>query len=387
MSKERVILIRYGELFLKGANRGFFEKMLKDDIRQKLKNLKCELKPMRGRYMITSENEYDFNSAFYALHKVFGISSFSVAYKCVSNLEEIKNVALQLMCDKVGTFKVETNRADKKFALNSIEVNREIGGYLLENNDNLIVDIHNPKIALNIDIREDGHTFLFNDTIKGAGGMPLGSAGKGLLLLSGGIDSPVAGYLMAKRGLNLNAIHFHSYPYTNEKALEKVYALAKKLVAYTNQLNVVNIKITAIQEAINKHCDSDYAITLLRIIMMKISEIIAKNRGAGCIINGESLAQVASQTLESLQVTNNEVTLPVFRPLIGFDKQEIIDIAKKIDTFNVSIQPHEDCCTVFLPERPVTKPSIYKAAKELRKIKDLDDLIKEAIENQELLMF
>jgi len=387
MNAEKVILIRYGELHLKGNNRGFFEKMLKNDIKLKLKNLKCELHIMRGRYIITSHSEADFNTAYQALHNVFGLASFSIAYKCMNGLEAIKSVALQLMCDRSGTFKVETNRADKKFPLNSIELNRLIGGDLLDSNKRLQVDIHNPKTILNIDIREDGSTFLYSDIIKGAGGMPLGSAGKGLLLLSGGIDSPVAGYLMAKRGLILNAIHFHSYPYTNEMSLEKVYTLAKKLSAYTNKLPLINIKITQIQEAINKRCDNKYAITLLRVIMMRISEIVAKKRGAGALINGESLAQVASQTLESLQVTNNNINLPVFRPLIGLDKQEIIDIAKKIDTFTTSIGPHEDCCTVFLPDHPITKPSIYQTNKELARIDNLEDLINEAIEGQEVLMF
>jgi len=387
MAVQRVILIRFGELFLKGANRGFFEKMLKNDIKQKIKNLSCELICLRGRYMITAENEADADKAYQAMHKVFGVASFSVAHKCVSSLEAIKAVSLQLMCDRVGSFKIETNRADKKFPLNSIEISKEIGGYLLENNLGLKVDIHNPKVTLNIDIREDGHAFLFNETIKGAGGMPLGTAGKGMLLLSGGIDSPVAGYLMAKRGLSLNAIHFHSYPYTNEKAQEKVYQLAKKLSAYTNKLTVVNIKLTAIQEAINRHCESDYAITLLRVVMMRISEMVAKKRGAGCLINGESLAQVASQTLESIQVTEHGIALPVFRPLIGLDKQEIIDIAKKIDTFAISTLPHEDCCTVFLPPHPVTKPSIYKMTKELDRIENLHELINLAIEEQEVHTF
>jgi len=385
MNIEKVILIRYGELHLKGNNRGFFEKMLKKDIRQKLKNLNCQLHTVRGRYIISSESETDFNKACQALYRVFGLSSFSVAYKCKNDVEAIKALAIHIMRDITGTFKVETNRANKKFPLNSIELNRQIGGDLLVSNNKLQVDIHNPKTILNIDIREDGHTFLFNENIKGAGGMPLATAGKGLLLLSGGIDSPVAGYLMAKRGLALNAIHFHSYPYTNEKAQEKVYTLAKKLAEYTNKLPLINIKVTAIQEAINKRCDPKYAITLLRIIMMRISEIVAKKRGAGALINGESLAQVASQTLESIEVTNNGIELPIFRPLIGLDKQEIIDIAKKIGTFSTSIQPHEDCCTVFLPEHPVTKPTIYQAVKELSRIENLEELINEAIENQEVI--
>ena len=387
MNTDKVILIRYGELHLKGNNRGFFEKMLKDDIKQKLKKLDCELHPMRGRYIITSKTETALNEAYQALHKVFGLTSFSVAHRCINDFETIKTVAIQIMRDRVGSFKVETNRADKKFHLNSLELNRQLGGDLLISNPKLTVDIHNPKTILNIDIREDGNTFLFNDTIKGAGGMPLGSAGKGLLLLSGGIDSPVAGYLMAKRGLVLNAIHFHSYPYTNEKAQEKVYILAKKLAKYTNKLALINIKVTQIQEAINKHCDPSYAITLLRIIMMRISEIIAKKRGAGCIINGASLAQVASQTLESLQVTNNQISLPIFRPLIGLDKEEIIDIAKKLDTFSTSIQPHQDCCTVFLPDHPVTKPTIHQANKELNRIENLQELVNQAIDSHEVLAF
>ena len=386
-NKEKVVLVRYGELHLKGQNRGFFEKLLIADIKEKLTGLNCKLSTARGRYIVFANSGHDLSAEedeiIARLKRVFGLHSISVALKIKSGIEAIADAAIFQMSGKSGTFKVETNRADKTFALNSVQVSQEIGGRILTASPNLAVDLHNPKIVLKIDIREDGFSFVFNDTIKCVGGMPLSSAGKGLLLLSGGIDSPVAGYLMAKRGLSITALHFHSYPYTSEKSKQKVKRLAQKLSQYTNKIKFLSVKVTDIQEQIQKHCDHNYSVILLRILMMKIAQTVAIQNDCKCIVNGESLAQVASQTLDSLVVTNSDISIPVFRPLIGHDKQEIIDIARQIDTFSTSIEPFDDCCTVFLPPHPVTKPSIEKANFQLSKIPNLDTLIEECIKSLE----
>ena len=383
MEHEKVIIIRYGELHLKGANRGFFEKLLKADIKQKLKGMQCEFISCRGRYIVSNFADVQQAAILTRLCRVFGLHSMSVALKVTSDLSAINSAALILAKDKKGRFKAEANRADKKFPLNSIQLCTEVGAFLLENNLHLSVDLHTPEFTVKIDVREEGHTFVFCDAVAGAGGMPLGSAGKGLLMLSGGLDSPVAGYLMARRGLYIAALHFHSYPYTGEKAIEKVRNLAGKLSLYAGRIKLINLKITAIQEAIKKHCADEYQITLLRVCMMRLSQRVAELKHIGCIINGESLGQVASQTLESIGVTGFGIDLPVFRPLIGMDKQEIIDKARAIDTFNISIQPFEDCCTVFLPPHPVTRPSLAKARLELAKIINLDKLMDEALNSIE----
>lgn len=256
----------------------------------------------------------------------------------------------------------------------------------MSQNRNLTVDIHNPQCVLNIDIREDGCAYLFMDKILCAGGMPVGCAGKGLLLLSGGLDSPVAGYMMAKRGLSLDAIHFHSYPYTSEKAKQKVIDLAKILSQYSGPINLTCIHFTKIQEEIHRCCTSNYMVTLVRRFMMRIAEKIAQINQCGCLINGESLGQVASQTLPSITVTNDTIkSMPVLRPCIGMDKQEIINIALKMETYETSILPYEDCCTVFLPDSPVTKPTIKRAEFEEKKLGDFSKLIEEAIETREII--
>ncbi len=378
----RVIIIRYAELYLKGKNRGFFEKLLMENIRRSLKGIECVATFGRSRYEISDyTQEAEILSR---LQKVFGIHSVSVAQKCESDLETICKIAQQYSIS--GTFKVSTNRADKTYPLTSVEVNAKVGGAILAANPQLKVDVHNPQTVINIDIREDGFTYIFKDKIPCSGGMPVGSAGKGLLLLSGGLDSPVAGYMMAKRGLKLNAIHFHSYPYTSEKAKQKVIDLAEILSEYTGSITLTCIPFTKIQEEIHRCCNSNYMITIVRRFMMRIAERVALLDECGCLINGESLGQVASQTLQSITVTNDIVkSMPIFRPCIGMDKQEIIEIALKIKTYETSILPYEDCCTVFLPDSPVTKPTIKRAENEEKKLGNFEELIAEAINNREII--
>ncbi len=377
-----IIIIRYAELYLKGKNRGFFEKLLMENIRKCLKGIDCKIMFGRSRYEV-----YDYTDEaeiLFRLQKVFGIHSVSVAQKCRADIDEICKTVQQYYIS--GTFKVCTNRADKMYPLTSVEVSAKAGGAILEAHPKLKVDVHDPQTIINIDIREDGFAYIFKDKIACAGGMPVGSAGKGLLLLSGGLDSPVAGYMMAKRGLKLNAIHFHSYPYTSEKAKQKVIDLAEILSEYTGSIDLTCIPFTKIQEEIHKCCSSNYMITIVRRFMMRIAEKVAKLDNCGCLINGESLGQVASQTLQSITVTNDIVkTMPIFRPCIGMDKQEIIDIALKIKTYDTSILPYEDCCTVFLPDSPVTKPTIKRAEYEEKRLGDFDKLIAEAIDNREII--
>jgi thiamine biosynthesis protein ThiI len=383
---EKVIILRYGELHLKGDNRGFFEKKLIDDLKRKLNGVKHIFSQQRGRYLISDFEDDTIAEIIERCGHVFGLHSLSVALKCKSDLGDITAACLQLADGLVGTFKVAASRADKRFEYNSMQLNSMIGGKILDTYPQLKVDVHNPDNEIGIDVREEGHTLVFCGMVRCAGGMPLGSSGKGLLLLSGGLDSPVAGYMMLRRGLNIDALHFHSYPYTNERARQKVAELAERLTAYCDRISLKMVKLTTIQEEIKRACDEKYSVIILRMIMMRIAESVAQSGGCGCVISGESLGQVASQTLDSLRVTDSCVTaMPVFRPLIGMDKQEIIDVARRIDTFDISVQPFEDCCTIFLPKHPVTRPDIKTADKELGKIKNLDALIEEAITELDVL--
>lgn len=382
---DRVILIRYGEIHLKGKNKRFFENKLIGNIKQKLLGLEYEFSYKRSRYVIYNYRPETENDIVDRLKKVFGIHSLSIARQCESTTEAITDVVLAASKTH-GKFRVTVNRADKTFPMNSIELAKYLGGKILDKLPELTVDLFNPEFVINVDIREDGGTFVYTDKILCANGMPVGCSGKGLLMLSGGIDSPVAGFTMAKRGLKLDAIHFHSYPYTSELAKQKVIDLARIMTEYTGPINLICIPFTKIQEEIHKNCDTSYMITLVRRFMMRIAEKVALMRDCGCIVNGESLGQVASQTLESINVTNSTIkTLPVFRPLIGMDKDEIIEISQKIGTFNTSILPYEDCCTVFLPDAPVTHPTIKRAEREEARIPDADLLIVDAIDNLEII--
>ena len=383
---EKVIIIRYSEIHLKGKNRGWFERLFAVNLEKSLKGIKHEIHRQSGRYLLENFNENDIDLITDKLCKVFGIHSFSVGLKVKSDMNEIFK-ASQTVSRSYGTFKVDTHRADKSFPLNSMQISAEIGGRILANNKNLTVDVHNPSFIINIDVREEGTALVFNEFVKGSGGMPVGSSGKGLLLISGGIDSPVAGHMIAKRGMSLECIHFHSYPYTNLQAKEKVIELTKILAQYScgTKLNIVSV--THIQEEIHKKCNGEYMVTLLRRFMMRIAEKIAKKCGAQCLITGESLAQVASQTIEGMTSSNSVIeTLPVLRPLCGFDKDEIIERSRAIGTFETSIEPYEDCCTVFLPKHPVTRPKLSDILNEESKL-DVNALVEEALSTIEILNF
>ena len=383
---EKVIIIRYCELYLKGKNRGYFERLFAVNIERSLKGIRHELRRKSGRYLIEGFEDNDVDRILAKLCKVFGIHTLSVAYKVTSDFDNIY-AAARLVAPVCGTFKVETHRADKSFPMNSMQLSAAIGGRLLDDVKSLTVDVHSPEHVVNIDVREDGTSLVFGSFIKGAGGMPVGSAGKGLLLISGGIDSPVAGHMIAKRGMSLDYVHFHSYPYTNMQAKEKVIDLAKVLSEYACGMNLHVIKVTHIQEEIHKKCNGEYMVTLLRRFMMRIAEKIAESCGAQCIITGESLGQVASQTIEGMTSSNAVIErLPVLRPLCGFDKNEIIERSKDIGTYDISILPYEDCCTVFLPKHPVTRPKMEDVLSEEAKL-DVEALVAEALSTLELIKF
>lgn len=377
------IIIRYCEIHLKGKNRGFFEKLLKENIKRTIKGIDCTFTAMHSRYLIEDFNENDYELITEKLHKIAGIHTYSKALVVENDFEKIFEASKELCQDKTGTFKVITNRADKTFTPSSMETSMLIGGKLLEAYaPKISVDVKNPDFSINIDIREDGKTFVYTDVVHCLSGMPVGSAGKGLLLISGGIDSPVAGYMTAKRGMKLDCLHFHSFPYTGEAAKEKVIELAKKVGEYNGGINLYVVSFTHIQEAIHKHCPEEFMITLMRRFMMRIAERLAKQQGDQAIITGESLGQVASQTIESITSSNSVVTMPVLRPLIAFDKLDIIEISKKIDTYETSILPYEDCCTVFLPKFPAIKPNLERVKRAESKL-DVEALINEAFEKVE----
>lgn len=379
------ILIRYGEIFLKGNNRGYFESALAKNIRTALENFKFKFVRAQNRFLLEDYDEAYETDIIDKLTKIFGIHSVSVAVKVKSTEEELEKAAVLMMKDKSGTFRVTVNRADKKIQKSSMELAARLGGAVLESNPNLTVNLHVFDTDLYVDIRENGLSYLFTDKIMGAGGMPVGTAGAGMVLLSGGIDSPVAAYMMAKRGLKLHAIHFHSAPYTSEMAKQKVVDLAGIVKNYSGPIVLHVIPFTDVQLKIHEKCPAELMITIMRRFMMRIAERIAKANSCGALITGESLGQVASQTMESITVTNGIIEdLPVFRPLIGMDKTEIMDIARNIDTYDTSILPYEDCCTVFLPKNPVIRPKLETVLKAEAKL-DVETLIAACIENQEII--
>lgn len=381
---EKVIIVRYCEIYLKGNNRGYFERVFVENMEKALKGIKHEIRKRSGRYIIENFNVEDADIIVEKLTKVFGVHTLSVAYKIATSMDNIFSAACEI-CPEKGTFKVDTHRADKKFPLNSMAINAEIGGRILSKYPNLQVDIHNPDMQIGIDLREDCTTLVFGELIKGAGGMPVGTAGKGMLLISGGIDSPVAGYMMAKRGMKIDCIHFHSYPYTNMQAREKVEELAKVLASYSCGTTLHVVKVTGIQEEIHKKCNGDFMVTLLRRFMMRIAERIAKQNGSQCLITGESLGQVASQTIEGMTSSGSVVeNLPILRPLCGFDKNEIIERSRAMGAYGISILPYEDCCTVFLPKHPVIRPKMSEILAEEQKL-DVEGFISEAMSSLEVV--
>ena len=381
---KKVIIIRYAEMFLKGKNRFFFEGKFESNLQKSLKGIDYKFVKQSGRYLIEEFAEEDSEEILQRLQKVFGVHTISLAYETSSDLDSIFEAA-KLFIKPSGTFKVESHRGDKKYPMTSVEISKELGGMILDyTKGKLSVDVHKPSFTVRVDIREFGRALVFGDFIEGANGMPVGTAGKGLLLLSGGIDSPVAGHMLAKRGMIVECLHFHSYPYTNMQAKEKVVELAKILSQYTGVKRLYSISVTKIQEEIHAHCKAEFMITLLRRFMYRLAEKQAEKLGAQCLITGESLGQVASQTIEGVTSSNSVVEkLPVLRPLIGFDKNEIIERSYKIGSYETSILPYEDCCTVFLPDHPVTRPKMEDILREERKL-DVDALIQEAMESVEI---
>ncbi len=380
----RVIIIRYSEIHLKGNNRDFFESALISNIKTVLKEYQYDFARSNARYIIRNFDEEKLNEITDKVKNVFGVHSLSVAEEVDSVYDEIVAAALKYS-PNFGSFKVSTNRADKRFPMQSMKVSAEIGGKILEKKPALTVDLFNPDNVIYIDIRENGKTFVYSQTIKAVNGMPVGTGGKGIVMLSGGIDSPVAAYMMAKRGMSLRAVHFHSFPFTSLQAKQKVLDLAKIVKKYTLRMTVDVVSFTEIQTAIHEKCPEEYMITIMRRFMMRIAERLARINGAGAVITGESLGQVASQTLESITSTNSVASIPVFRPLIGFDKDEIIEISQKIGAFETSILPYEDCCTIFLPKRPVTKPRL-SAVEKVESALDVENLVNNALNNIETIV-
>ena len=383
---EKVIIIRYAEIYLKGKNRGFFERAFEKNLQSALEGYGCQLIKQSGRYLVQNFAEEDTETLIERLKKVFGLHTLSLAYETASDMDSIFEAA-KLLARSEGTFKVESHRGDKRYPLTSVDISKKLGAMLLDYaKGSLKVDVHTPSFTIRVDIRENGKALVFGEFIDGAGGMPVSTAGKGLLLLSGGIDSPVAGYMMAKRGMNVDCLHFHSYPYTNMQAKEKVVDLAKILAEYTCGTKLYTISVTHIQEQIHEKCKPQLMITLLRRFMYRIAERHALRISAQCIITGESLGQVASQTIEGVTSSNSVVEgLPVLRPLIGFDKNEIIEKSVKMGAYETSILPFEDCCTVFLPDFPAIRPQLSEIEKEEAKL-DVEGLIEEAFTTVEKIV-
>jgi thiamine biosynthesis protein ThiI len=386
---KKIILVRYGEIILKGLNRPIFEEKLMSNIKRNLYGLgKIDVIRSQGRIYIEPQEEgYEFDSAMERVRNVFGVVSVSPVWKIRTDFEEIKENSLIFVNELLerkqhSTFKVETKRGNKKFPMESPEICRELGAHILENIPSLKVDVNNPSFILFVEVRE--YTYIYSEIINAHGGLPLGTNGKAALLLSGGIDSPVAGWMMAKRGVEIEAVHFYSYPYTSERAKEKVIELSRILAGYCFQINLHIVPFTEIQLEINEKCPHDQNTIIMRRVMMMISERIAQSTGALSLITGESMGQVASQTMQSLAVTNAVVSMPVFRPLIGMDKNEVIEIARKIGTFETSILPYEDCCTVFVAKHPKTRPQLDKIIQS-ESVLDLEELINRAVNGTEVM--
>ena len=363
MAEQNTFIVRVGEVALKGNNKGYFEKTLVDRIKKLLKKFEgVTVRRSEGLIFVKADANIPKDDIIKEISKVFGVASISPALETNSNMDDIYETAvkymLQLIEEKgIKTFKVEAKRADKNFPVKSPEIARSVGAAVLKGCKVLSVDVHDPDIYLYVHVKKD-KTYIYQQKIKGFGGLPLGTNGKGMVLLSGGIDSPVAAFMMAKRGMMIEAMHFHSYPYTSERARQKVEDLAAKLAIYCSNFKMHIVNLLPIQEQIVQNCPEDETTILVRRFMMKIAERIANDNDACMLITGESLGQVASQTAQSLVCTDNAVEMPVMRPLIAMDKVDIIDIAREIETYDISIQPYEDCCTVFLPKHPVTKPKL-----------------------------
>ncbi len=373
-------MIKYGELSTKKGNINFFINTLYRNIQNKLKKFNTKIYKDISRMYIEFDDK-DLDNILKKINTIFGIHEYVVAYKINTDIELIKKTILQILNNEdFDTFKVETKRSDKTFPIPSLEFSKQIGGLILKNIDHSKVDVHNPHLLINIEIRHE-YTYIYLNHYKGLGGYPNGTLGHGMLMLSGGIDSPVSGYLALKRGMILDAVYFEAIPHTSIEARNKVIALTKKLVNYTNKIELHIIPFTDIQESIYKNIDPAYCITIMRRMMYRIMEKLAKMKKAQVIVNGESIGQVASQTLTSMNVINNVTNFPVIRPVACLDKLEIIDIAKKIDTYDISILPYEDCCTIFVPKHPIINPNLNDAVK-FEESFDYNSLIDEAIKNR-----
>ncbi|MBQ6323957.1 MAG: tRNA 4-thiouridine(8) synthase ThiI [Bacilli bacterium] len=374
---KRVILIKYGELSTKKGNRNFFINTLYNNIRNKLSSFDVKIHKDRARMYIEFDAT-DLEKIKGVVDTIFGIHAYHIAYIVPSDDNSIQSELLKIVeTEKFSTFKIETRRSDKSFPIKSQDYNRVLGGLLLKNIAGISVDVHNPDLWIKVEIRE-GETFIYFDSFTGCGGYPVGTQPRGMLMLSGGIDSPVAGYLAMKRGIVLDAVYFEAMPHTSIEARNKVISLCKKLAKYTDSINLHIVNFTPIQEEIYKNCREDYCITIMRRMMYRITEKLAKNHKAYAIVNGESVGQVASQTLTSMRVINEVTNMPVIRPVACLDKLEIIDIARKIDTYDISIIPYEDCCTVFVPKHPVINPKLELAINEENKF-DYNEMINTAV--------
>lgn len=384
-------LIKYAEIAIKGKNRYLFEDALVKQMRLALESVEGDFQVIKeqGRVYVLCPDNYDFDEAVEALQRVFGIVGISpVMIFPDQGLEQTKKDVLEYMQarypDFSGTFKVYTRRAKKSYPVPSMEVSAELGGVILDHFPGASVDVHTPELTLSVEIREK--IYVYSETLPGPGGMPVGTNGKAMLLLSGGIDSPVAGYMIAKRGVKIDAVYFHAPPYTSERAKQKVVDLAKLVAQYSGPIRLHVVNFTDIQLYIYDQCPHEELTIIMRRYMMRIAEHFAKESGCLGLITGESIGQVASQTLQSLAATNEVCTIPVYRPVIGFDKQEIVEISRKINTFETSIQPFEDCCTIFVAKHPVTKPNLNVIHRSEKKLDEkIDQLMKEAIETTEVI--
>ncbi len=386
---ERIIMVRFSEIILKGLNRRHFENLLVENIKDAISQMgNYEIKKSQAIiYIKPLEGGEQTKNIMARLKYIFGIVSITLAYKCEKELEKIQEKAVLYLKDELKdkkTFKVEAKRADKKYPLKSPEICYQVGGYILEHNPHLTVDVKNPDVVVMVEIRDDS-AYIHTSKIKCLGGMPTGSASKAMLLLSGGIDSPAAGYMIAKRGVRLEAVHFFSYPYTSERAKDKVLKLASILARYNTSVKVHIVPFTDIQLEIREKCPEEHLTLVMRRFMMQIAQRVAENNNCKALITGESVGQVASQTIEALGVTDNATSMVVLRPLIGMDKDEIVEISQKIDAFETSILPYEDCCTVFTPKHPSTRPKLEKI-KQSQALLDCERLINEAVEGVETIV-
>lgn len=387
----KTFLIKYGEIAIKGKNRHLFEDALVRQIRHALKKCDGEFSVYKeqGRIYVDCEGMYDYEETVGRLQHVFGIVGICPVMQVEDHgIEELGDSVIEFLTNvydiDAQTFKVNTRRANKQYPIESMEVNAILGGRILDAFPNMKVDVHHPEILIHVELRESGKIFIYSKIIPGPGGMPVGTNGKAMLLLSGGIDSPVAGYMICKRGVKLDATYFHAPPYTSERAKQKVIDLAKKLTPYAGPINLHIVNFTDIQLYIYDKCPHDELTIIMRRYMMRIAEHFANETKSLALVTGESIGQVASQTMQSLAATNEVCSMPVFRPLIGFDKQEIIDVAEKIDTYETSILPFEDCCTIFVAKHPVTKPNLHIIQASEKKLSEkIDELVKTAIETTE----